>query len=78
MKALAMLGAFVVAFTLSNASGASAMTCTQRHRECLRNCDKLFPGRPACTSQCADTLPKCMSTGCWINKMANKCGYTKG
>jgi hypothetical protein len=56
---------------------ASAMTCTRRHQECLRNCQKLFPNRPACTSQCADTLPKCMISGCWINKMANKCGYTK-
>ena len=77
MVRLAILAASVALMTLAMPGSASAATCTQRHQECLRNCAKLFPNRPACTSQCADTLPKCMSSGCWINKMANKCGYAR-
>jgi hypothetical protein len=74
---MAGLLALAVLVVLAGSENAWATTCSQRHQECFRNCARLFPNRPACTVQCADTLPRCMSTGCWINKMANKCGYIR-
>lgn len=61
------------------APAGAATTCTARHKSCLDFCAKSYKGPGAtCTSQCADALPQCMSSGCWVTRMANQCGLTRG
>jgi len=57
---------------------AAATTCSQRHKSCLNTCATTYSKSPGCSTQCAEGLARCQSDGCWVNKMNNQCGLTKG
>jgi hypothetical protein len=71
---LAFLG-LVAASWVSPAS--AALTCTQRHKVCLDYCETNYKRSPGCTGKCAQALPNCLSTGCWVNGFAKDCGHPK-
>jgi hypothetical protein len=56
---------------------ADAMSCSQRHRVCLKYCADQYAKFPHCTVNCGEALSKCTSNGCWVTPQANKCGYSK-
>ena len=71
----AVIALLAILLAIGWSAPASALTCTQRHQECIKNCASRTQG---CSTVCAEALPKCQSTGCWVTPQANKCGYTKG
>ena len=71
-----IIAAFCLAL-IGSTGAQAAMSCSQRNAECLKFCDSNYKKSPGCTSQCADALPKCVETGCWVTRMSNKCGYAK-
>lgn len=77
MRFALLISSVLIATGVLGSSSAIAMSCSERNKECFHFCETNFAKKPACTSQCADAMPKCMQDGCWNTKMSNKCGYTK-
>jgi hypothetical protein len=71
------LAALAMAGWASSASAASS--CSAHHQTCIKYCQDTYKktGGGGCTRGCAEALPKCMSTGCWVNSFAHYCGLQK-
>lgn len=65
---------------VASAGAQAATSCSQRSKACFRFCESTYrsASQSTCTTQCADALPRCMQTGCWVTRMSNTCGLTKG
>ena len=74
---LLALAVLAIADPISPAFAASS--CSAHHDLCIKYCQDHHKktGDGACTSACANAVPKCMSTGCWVVGFANYCGLQK-
>jgi hypothetical protein len=77
MRILALFSLFAVLALGQAAPASAATTCTARHKACLNVCATQYAKSGRCTGYCAEALPKCLSTGCWVSPQANECGHIK-
>jgi hypothetical protein len=77
MRILVLFPMLVLFVIFNSIVDANATSCSQRHQFCLKICADKYAKSPACTVNCGEALPKCMSSGCWVTPGTNKCGYSK-